>query len=285
MKQTEPLITGVSDTARWVAFHRALESARKDALFRDPYAGRLAGKKGEQIARAMRWGRSPWSTAVRTAVLDELLLQSIRRGGAAVVLNLGAGLDARPYRLQLPADLLWLEADLPEILAYKEQLLAHDTPACRLERAAVDLAEPVARARLLRRVEREASPVLVVSEGLLAYLNPDLVLSLSRDLAATPTVQWWLLDLAGPTFLQFVRRNWNPRLQLASSAFQFGPEEGPDFFRSQGWEPVEVRSSWDEARRLHREPWWMGVLWTLNSPNRRRPWREVLRFVLLQRRP
>ena len=32
----EPLISNVSDTARWMAAYRAAESARRDALFNDP---------------------------------------------------------------------------------------------------------------------------------------------------------------------------------------------------------------------------------------------------------
>lgn len=39
-------VTGVSDTARWVAVYRAWESARPDALFHDPFAQRLAGDRG-----------------------------------------------------------------------------------------------------------------------------------------------------------------------------------------------------------------------------------------------
>jgi len=37
------------------------------------------------------------------------------------VLNLAAGLDTRPYRLNLPPDFAWVEADLPELLAEKER--------------------------------------------------------------------------------------------------------------------------------------------------------------------
>jgi O-methyltransferase involved in polyketide biosynthesis len=33
---SEPLVRNVSDTARWVAAYRARESARSDALFKDP---------------------------------------------------------------------------------------------------------------------------------------------------------------------------------------------------------------------------------------------------------
>jgi O-methyltransferase involved in polyketide biosynthesis len=58
----EPLIRNVSDTARWVAAYRAQESERPDAIFRDRFARRLAGERGEQIARMMPLGRdNSWS--------------------------------------------------------------------------------------------------------------------------------------------------------------------------------------------------------------------------------
>jgi len=44
-------ISSVSDTARWVALYRAMESDRPDALFRDPYARRLAGAAGAAAER------------------------------------------------------------------------------------------------------------------------------------------------------------------------------------------------------------------------------------------
>src|SRR4029077_15412479 len=68
----------VSDTARWVALYRAMESERPDALFRDPYARRLAGKRGEQVLAGMPKGKAfAWPMIVRTAVMDELILRAI----------------------------------------------------------------------------------------------------------------------------------------------------------------------------------------------------------------
>ena len=40
-------IDNISDTARWVAVYRAQETARPDAIFRDPFAERLAGERGD----------------------------------------------------------------------------------------------------------------------------------------------------------------------------------------------------------------------------------------------
>src|SRR6185369_17641435 len=49
-RMAAPLVSNVSDTARWVATYRAQETARPDALFKDPFAERLAGERGRAIA-------------------------------------------------------------------------------------------------------------------------------------------------------------------------------------------------------------------------------------------
>jgi methyltransferase (TIGR00027 family) len=106
-------IRHVSDTALWVAIYRAQESEQADAQFHDPYARRMAGKRGEEIVRSLPHGQSmAWSMIVRTAVMDEVILRCIARG-ARTVLNLGAGLDTRPFRLALPRALRWIDVDLP----------------------------------------------------------------------------------------------------------------------------------------------------------------------------
>src|SRR5688572_27826687 len=88
----EPLIRGISDTALWAAVYRARESERPDALFRDPYARRLAGERGQRIAESMgKRHQQEWAWMARTLVFDRLLQGELARG-ADVVANLAAGL-------------------------------------------------------------------------------------------------------------------------------------------------------------------------------------------------
>src|SRR5579859_6783269 len=130
----EPLIRDISDTARWVAHYRARETDRPDAAFRDPYARALAGERGEQIAKALIIkGAEDWPWTARTVLFDRFVSRAVE-GGADLVVNLAAGLDARPYRMTLPASLKWVEVDLPEILEYKEGILANEKPVCSLQR-------------------------------------------------------------------------------------------------------------------------------------------------------
>jgi methyltransferase (TIGR00027 family) len=243
----------ISDTAHWVAVYRAWETARPDAIFHDPYASRLAGPVGEAIVRALPRGRSlAWAMIVRTAVFDEIILRVIGEQRADVVLNLAAGLDARPYRLPLPPQLRWIEVDLPPLLADKAAKLAADVPRCLLERVPLDLADVAARRELFARVGREAQRVLVVTEGLLVYLPAHEVTSLSNDLRARPSFRWWLTDIASRGVLRLMQRSWQPSLST-NTRMQFAPEDGEGFFERLGWRVVEFRLNLAEAHRLRRE--------------------------------
>jgi methyltransferase (TIGR00027 family) len=267
-----------------VAVARAQETERPSPLFRDPYARSLAGDRGQRIARATHNRLISAALAVRTAVFDELILRVLAREQAARVLNLGAGLDTRPYRLPLPPELEWVEADLPAILEYKGQHLAAERPRCRLVRRSVDLTDPEARRALLDDFG-SGRTTLVVSEGLIVYLSPEDVTAMARDLADRPTFQWWLLDLVGPLFVRWGNRVIGGQLSAAGASFRFAPQEGASFFHTLGWQPGEVRSLWLETRRLHREPWLMRAAWTLALPHLRQQYQNLDQIALLPRAP
>ena len=99
----------ISDTARWAAYFRAQETKRPDALFRDPYAERLCGQHGVDIANTLPDGnKHAWAWVTRTYLFDHFLTQELQQG-VDLVLNLAAGLDARPYRMKLPPSLQSIE--------------------------------------------------------------------------------------------------------------------------------------------------------------------------------
>ncbi len=249
----QPAIRHVSDTALWVAVYRAMESEREDALFHDPFARRLAGERGTQIVNELPRAKSySWPMVVRTQVLDELILDALERDGYDTVLNLAAGLDTRPYRLALPASLRWIEADLPEMIEYKNTALKEVRAFCRLERHAVDLADQSARCALFARVSAAANRVLVITEGLLIYLGADQVKALAVDLHQQAPFKRWLTDLISPRTLGIMRRYYGKKHTASNVRFQFAPAEHVEFFRPLGWKPAAFHSMWDEAKRLKR---------------------------------
>ena len=268
-----------------MATYRAMESERPDALFRDPCARRLIGDRGEEILDAIPGGRgSAWAMIVRTAVMDEIILRVVREGVRQVV-NLAAGLDARPYRLGLPADLRWVEVDLPDLLARKREVLADDVPVCDLETVDLDLADRDARRRLLGELDARGLPTLVVSEGLLLYLEPGGVASLARDLHASPSFGRWLIDLGSPKLLEWMKRRYSRGMDVESVPFRFAPAEGPAFFEPHGWRAAEVRSHLEEAHRLGREMRgaWIPRLIGRLFPKKGAEFRRMGTVVLLER--
>ena len=248
---SESPINDVSDTAFWIAQHRAIESARADALFRDPLAARLAGERGQQIARAMpHAGVIGWSVAIRTRIIDEFIGAALEDGIDAV-LNLGAGLDARPYRMDLPASLLWVEADYPRIIEYKESRLAGERPRCRLERVKVDLSDGAARRALLAAVNARAKRLLVLTEGVVPYLSAEEAGVLADDLRGMDRAARWVVDYFSPQMMKYRERMGMGRA-MRNAPFKFKPPDPIAFFAAHGWRLREIRYFADEAARLGR---------------------------------
>ncbi|HEV8659734.1 MAG TPA: SAM-dependent methyltransferase [Thermoanaerobaculia bacterium] len=246
---TEPAIRNISDTARWAAMYRAIETDRPDALFRDPFARKLAGERGQQIVELLRVReRFAWAWSMRTYLFDRFIREQIAEG-ADMVVNLAAGLDARPYRMELPATLQWIEVDLPELLAYKESIIRNEKPACRLERVALDLSNVAARRDLFARLAARAKKIVVITEGLLIYLSAEEVGALARDLAP---FQQWVTDIVSPGLLRMLQKQLGDKLDAAQAPLKFAPPEGPPFFEKYGWRVLAVESTLKNAARVKR---------------------------------
>ena len=270
MNSSNP-IRHISDTALWVAVYRAKESERADAHFRDPYARKLGGERGLQIAAAMPFAeKHSWSYVARTWLVDQVIERELAQG-AEMVINLAAGLDARPYRMKLPASLRWVEVDLPDMLDYKRRVLAADRRQCALERVPLDLRDVAARRTLFQRLGGETKRALIISEGLIVYFQDEAVAELARDLAAPTTFRRWATDLTSPVLLKMLRKSIGGALQDAGSPLIFAPREGPEFFTRYGWRSLERHSLLKTGAKLRRLSFGMRLLSLLPDPAGRKP--------------
>ncbi len=269
------MIRNVSDTALWVALYRAEETERPDALFRDPYARALAGERGAQIfASIPKRAHHQWAYAMRTLLFDRYIAAEVA-AGADMVINLAAGLDARPYRMQLPSSLQWIEVDLPEMIGYKEEILRDARPACPVERIGLDLADENARRNIFQELGRRAKRAVIASEGLLIYLTDEQVATLAGDLAAIPSFQRWVFDLASPTLLRMLQKQVGKQLDSAGAPLRFGPPEGPKFFERHGWRILDFETSLHNAAKHRRVGLVMRFFARISDPKRfaaNRPW-------------
>lgn len=277
------IIENVADTAFMVAAWRAAESERPDALFRDPYAKQLAGERGQRIAKSVHHQFGSWLMGIRTVVIDGFIQAAIA-DGIETVLNLGAGLDTRPYRMSLPATLRWIEVDRKEILALKEERLASEKPHCKLERVAMDLTDAAARRALLGSL---SGKTLVLTEGVVPYLTVEDVAALAEDLRASPTALW-IADYISPTAMKFRKKRMGKRFENAQ--FRFEPPDWSGFFASHGWRVKEMRYLPEEGERLGRPipmpplvGLWLKLIRPLVPAARRDVFRKVTAYAVLER--
>ena len=276
-------IRDVSDTALWVAAYRAVESQRPDAAFHDPLAELLVGERGHAIRQMMPGTElMQWVMVLRTKAIDRMIESAIARG-ADTVINLGAGLDTRPYRLELPASLRWIEIDFPNIIKLKTTRLASYAPKCQLEHIALDLSNRELRRQTLSAIATQSQTIVVLTEGLLPYLEPDEVTSLAADLHLLGKVRYWIQDyysgkLGGPF------RAWRKKLKAAP--FKFEVTDWIGFFNQRGWTVLERSRFIDEATRLGRRPpltWWRILMYLLTPPSIRRKQGERGGYVMFER--
>lgn len=238
-------IQHTSESALLTAGWRALESSRSDALFHDPLAARLAGERGLRIARTRPEGE--WVVAIRTVLIDAFLESAIS-SGIDTVINLGAGLDTRPYRLHLPSSLHWVEVDYPSLIESKTANLSREVPACPIERIGLDLADRDARLELFDRIWTTSNRAFVLTEGVLGDLSVDEAGGLADDLRSQPGCEWWVIDYFSPRLLAAYKKHQPHR----NVPVRFDPPSWEAFMTAHRWRIREIRFLGEESERLHR---------------------------------
>jgi methyltransferase (TIGR00027 family) len=262
MKSTDS-IQHVSDTAFWVAMHRITETERNDALFRDPLAQILVGERGKKIADSMASTAkySYWTLTIRTCVIDAFIKKYTNEGYSTII-NLGSGLDTRPYRLDIPSHVHWIEIDFPEIIALKNEKLKQEKPKCKLERIGADLSDPTERRRVFSDLNKRVGPAIILTEGVIPYLTEALVRDLATHLKEYSNFKLWISEYYDPKLYPRFQAKGFQKL-LGDSPFRFFPADWFSFFKNCGWEKKEIRYLYDEGDRVGRPfplPWFASLI-------------------------
>ncbi|MEU6083453.1 SAM-dependent methyltransferase [Streptomyces sp. NPDC047108] len=174
---TGSALSAVGSTALGVAAARALESGRPDRLFDDQVAVQCTVAAGSGLAawtgaqgELVRMATGDYF-ALRTRYFDTCLLQAVEAGCRQVVV-LAAGLDARAFRLNWPAEVRLFELDRPDVFSFKHRIVDGRVPMPGCERTAVvgDLRDDWPSA--LRSHGFDASvPTAWLMEGIIVYLT------------------------------------------------------------------------------------------------------------------
>jgi methyltransferase (TIGR00027 family) len=221
-----------------------MESESAGALFSDPFARTLAGEAGfamvKSAAGELLRSADPRNAylSIRTRFIDDLIVRAVAERGIGQVVMLAAGMDARAFRFDWPADLRWFEVDRAEIFERKEAVLAEMGAMARCRRAVVradlehDWIAPLTEAGF-----DAGRPALFVIEGLLVYLEQAAVEKLMGTVAelAAPG-SGVVADVVNEDMLTSVyTREMMTRLAEMGCGWRFAMSSPQAFFERFGW--------------------------------------------------
>ena len=250
----------VTQTAWMTAAFRLWESERADAHFDDRISAKLLEGADDLLKKGREsWKSGSWMMVVRTHEIDRMIEQLANSGKIDAVLNLGTGLDTRPYRLKLPSELRWFEADYKQTIDFKADRLKGDEPVCILERISADLAVASERKAVIARAAEGSRSLLVLTESLLMYLLPEHVENLAKELRACHPCRHWIMDMSKRSFFEWAWKRWGMADQVAKNEgkfteFTWTPEDPAAFISRFGWRLVEYAPFGKGAIALKRQP-------------------------------
>lgn len=241
----------VGRTAQIMAAKRAIETERSEGLFADPFADRLAG--AELASLKKRWQQKYGSNledlakslarfvAVRTRFFDDFLMSS---GNLRQVVILGAGMDARAFRLPWPPGTRLYEVEKPEVMAKKNALLQDATPKSDRRAIGADLTDPAWSEELLKAGYQVSLPSVWLLEGLLMYLDEIQVRCLLETITRLSAAGSCLgADLISVKSAQVGREKGG----RVGGHWRFGTDEPERLFEYYGWQASVVQTGDEEA--------------------------------------
>ncbi|MFX1253674.1 MAG: class I SAM-dependent methyltransferase [Promethearchaeota archaeon] len=242
-------ITAIPFTARLMAYYRAVEYENDSPLIVDPFAKHLAGDISSYIDQHshVRAGEGGYSLVRSYYIEQNLLTPWCNALAESQIVLLGAGLDTRAYRftpLQTNTHIIF-EIDFPVVNSYKEEILQDEQPLCRLVRISVDLTSDDWAFHLKNSGFSKNIPTFWVLEGLVYYMEREVVVSLLKKAAELSSKNSQIfVDLCVPMLAEV---NFGSFLRY----FKWGldKEDVPRFFAAIGWDvSCSFADNYDQGR-------------------------------------
>ena len=156
-------------------YGKALDAAAEHPILGDRFAAEAVAHIDYDFA-ALRLPRGGEITLpMRALHFDGWTREFLVANPESTVLHLGCGLDARVFRVDPGPDVRWFDVDMPDVISLRERLFPERAGYRRIGTSVTDLA-------WLDAIPGDR-PVLVVAEGLTAYLKEQEGIALFRRIA------------------------------------------------------------------------------------------------------
>ncbi|PIG93092.1 class I SAM-dependent methyltransferase [Gloeocapsopsis sp. IPPAS B-1203] len=255
-KEATDKISGVSETLMITLYARYIESQRQDAILQDNKAAEIVEKIDYDFSKYAQGWASQLGCVIRAEVYDHLVSQFIQKHPQATIINLGAGLCTRFFRVD-NGKITWYEVDFPEVIDLKRKLIEESD--CATRSAGGDryrfIASSILEATWIEEIQRVA-PVLIIMEGVSMYLTEiemkTLFQNITRDLAPVTI----LMDVIASKRAKNTQKH--DTVSKTNAKFKWGLDNSKEL---ENWQQEltvtdEVYYLTRFANYPHRLPWW-----------------------------
>ena len=156
-------LSGVRATALLALYARALDNGSAHPILGDRWAEEIITRLDFDFTQFRTAKKERYGVGVRTRQMDEWTTDFITHHPDATVLDLGAGLDSRVFRVNPPSPCHWYDIDYPDVIELRNRLYPahqhHDTIGADLTHDS-----------WLDQLPRDR-PVAVVADGVFMFLG------------------------------------------------------------------------------------------------------------------
>ncbi|MET3135786.1 methyltransferase (TIGR00027 family) [Undibacterium sp. GrIS 1.2] len=238
----------ISDTAFYTCGVRAQDAQSAKPLCGDAYAHLFMTDHGNTIFDQLKTDVRPnQSIAVRHRMIDDFLRERLAQQPKTKVILIGAGFDARAFRLDHGH---WFEIDEPQVIEHKNTCLPAASCANALERIAIDFSQETLTNKLPKN---DGMPVIIVMEGVFGYLTETQIKQTLQALRAAYPKHSLMCDLMSKHFIQKTGKKLTDRIEKLGAKFRFFPENPKDIFERCGYQHAASESIVEETLIVQKQ--------------------------------
>jgi O-methyltransferase involved in polyketide biosynthesis len=241
MTQVKVRLSGAMETSLIMLYGLAMDARIEPTILGDTTAADVFQKVDYDFSWLKTRLSSPRSirtkVAARAKHFDNWTAEFLAAHERPTVLNLGAGLDTRAWRINPGPEVRWYDVDLPPVIETRGKLFPQRE---NYQMIATSVTDP----EWLEQIPTDR-PVLVVAQGLIMYLHPadghalfrritdrfpsGVVVLDTHNRFAVRTTNWWLKRRYGASLMHWATddahelERANPRLRCTDAVSALSP--------------------------------------------------------------
>ena len=246
-------LTDVSETLLMTLYFRNLETQRQDAIISDEKAIDIVKGIEYNFSKFDEDWKSQVAVAVRTEIIDSAVQKFLDKTPKAIIVNLGAGLCTRFFRLD-NGQAQWFEVDLEQVKSSWDKLIGeaerHHFIACSVtDFSWMDV--------ISNALQDSDSQMLFIAEGLFMYLPEDEVKKVILEIKNRFPGSEIVIEVIG----KYLAKNTQLHRSVAQTdaKFKWGANDCKEL---ETWEPgIQLINQWYFSdRHRDRQGWLLKLL-------------------------